>query len=135
MEPWQPEVKPSWLVLGEAVGACMRVGHQKSRRTSRDIKQPALAELTKTLKPTTMPKQPALMQCTLVAEPFDDPDWLFEPKLDGLRVLCWFDAHRLRILSRQYKAQNAQFPDLIAALRPCLPYRLILDGEIVCLDA
>ena len=113
----------------------MRVGHQKSRRTSRDIKQPALAELTKTLKPTTMPKQPALMQCTLVAEPFDDPDWIFEPKLDGLRVLCWFDAHRLRVLSRQYKAQNAQFPDLIAALHPCLPYRVILDGEVVCLDA
>jgi bifunctional non-homologous end joining protein LigD len=82
-----------------------------------------------------MPKQPVLMQCTLVAEPFDDPDWIFEPKLDGLRVLCWYDGSRLDVLSRQHKAQNAQFPDLIAALRPCLPYRVILDGEVVCLDA
>jgi bifunctional non-homologous end joining protein LigD len=113
----------------------MRLEHQRGGRTLRDTEPLALAELTKTLKPTTMPKQPALMQCTLVAEPFDDPNWIFEPKLDGLRVLCWFDGHRLRVLSRQYKAQNAQFPDLIAALQPCLPYRAILDGEVVCLDA
>src|SRR5919197_4926522 len=101
-------------MLEEAVGACMRVGHQKGRRTHRDIEPPALAELSKTLKPTPMPKRPGLMQCTLVAEPFDNPDWIFEPKLDGLRVLCWFDGSHLRVLSRQYKAQNARFPDLIA---------------------
>ena len=113
----------------------MRTRHQTRHPTHRDIDHPALAELTKTLKPTTMPQQPVLMQCTLVAEPFDDPDWIFEPKLDGLRVLCWFDGSRLDVLSRQHKAQNAQFPDLIAALRPCLPDRVILDGEVVCLDA
>ena len=117
------------------MGAYMQVGHQRSRRTNRHVEPPALAELAKTLTPATMPKQPALMQCTLVAEPFDDPDWIFEPKLDGLRVLCWFDGRRLDILSRQHKAQNAQFPDLIAPLRPSLAYHLILDGEIVCLDA
>jgi bifunctional non-homologous end joining protein LigD len=113
----------------------MRVGHQTSRRTHRDIDHPALAELTTALKHATMPEHPELMQCTLVAEPFDDPDWIFEPKLDGLRVLSRFDGHRLRLLSRQHKAQNTQFPDLIAALGPCLPYRVILDGEVVCLDA
>ena len=57
----------------------MRTGHQTRHPTHRDIDHPALAELTKTLKPTTMPKQPVLMQCTLVAEPFDDPDWISSP--------------------------------------------------------
>jgi bifunctional non-homologous end joining protein LigD len=113
----------------------MRVEHEMSPRTHRDIEPPALAELTKTLTPATMPEQPVLMQCTLVGEPFDDPDWIFEPKLDGLRVLGWFDGHRLDVLSRQHKAQNRQFPDLLAALRPCLSNRVILDGEVVCLDA
>src|SRR5918996_4333761 len=106
----------------------MRVGHQSSRRIDRHVEPLALAELPKILKPTKMPEHPELMQCTLVAEPFDNPDWIFEPKFDGLRVLCWFDGHRLDILSRQHKAQNAQFPDLIAALRRCLPDRIILDG-------
>jgi bifunctional non-homologous end joining protein LigD len=102
--------------------------------THRDIDHAALAELTKTLKPTTMPRQPALMQCTLVAEPFDAPAWILEPKLDGLRVLCWCDGSRLDVLSRQHKAQNAPFPELIAALHSSLPDRIILDGEVVCLD-
>jgi bifunctional non-homologous end joining protein LigD len=113
----------------------MRGGQRSSRRTDRHVKLPALAKLLTILKPAAMPKHPAFMQCTLVAEPFDDPNWMFEPKLDGLRVLCWFDGKRLDVLSRQHKAQNAQFPDLIAALRPSLAYRVILDGEIVCLDA
>ena len=112
----------------------MRTGQQTRHPTHRDTEPPALAELTKTLKPTTMPKPPALMQCTLVAEPFDAADWIFEPKLDGLRVLCWFDGSRLDVLSRQHKAQNAQFPDLIVALHSSLASRIILDGEVVCLD-
>jgi bifunctional non-homologous end joining protein LigD len=69
-----------------------------------------------------------------VAEPFDAPDWIFEPKLDGLRVLCWCDGSRLDVLSRQHKAQNAPFPELIAALHSSLADRIILDGEVVCLD-
>ena len=112
----------------------MRVGQQGRRRTHRDIEPPTLAELAKTLKPTPMPQQPVLMQCTLVTEPFDAPDWIFEPKLDGLRVLCWFDGSRLDVLSRQHTAQNAPFPDLIAARHSSLPDRVILDGEVVCLD-
>ena len=44
----------------------MRTGHETRHPTHRDTEPPALAELTKTLKPTTMPKPPALMQCTLV---------------------------------------------------------------------
>ena len=113
----------------------MRTEHRTRHPTHRDIDHAALAELAKTLKPTTMPRHPALMPCTLVAEPFDAPAWIFEPKLDGLRVLCWFDGSRLDVLSRQQKAQNAPFPDLIAALHSSLLDRIILDGEVVCLDA
>jgi bifunctional non-homologous end joining protein LigD len=109
--------------------------HNRRRQTPRDTEPLALAELTKTLKPTTMPKHPPLMQCTLVAEPFDDPNWIFEPKLDGLRVLCWFDGRHQHLLSRQYKAQNTQFPEVMNALHTSLPYPVILDGEVVCLDA
>jgi bifunctional non-homologous end joining protein LigD len=34
------------------------------------------------------------MLCTLVGEPFDNPDWLFERKFDGLRVLARFEGLR-----------------------------------------
>ena len=64
-----------------------------------------------------MPEVPAPMLCTLVAEPFDDPDWVFEPKFDGLRVLASFDGRELTMLSRNGKPQDALFPEVAEALR------------------
>jgi bifunctional non-homologous end joining protein LigD len=74
------------------------------------------------------------MFCTLVTEPFDDPAWLFEPKLDGLRVLCRFDGKRATIISRNDKPQDLQFPDIVEGLEDTLSRPAILDGEVVCLD-
>jgi len=74
------------------------------------------------------------MLCTLVAAPFDDPAWIFEPKYDGLRLLARFDGRNLTLLSRHAASQNFQFPDVVAALRDSLTRPVILDGEVVCLD-
>jgi ATP-dependent DNA ligase len=35
-----------------------------------------------------LPESVALMQLTLVKEPFDSSDWIFEPKLDGYRAIA-----------------------------------------------
>src|SRR5438552_11966832 len=86
------------------------------------------------LPPAPLPDAPAPMLCTLVAEPFDDPAWVFEPKFDGLRVLCRFDGRGLTLLSRNQQVQNFQFPDVVDALRPCLSRPAVLDGEVVCFD-
>lgn len=94
----------------------------------------ALADIGKELKRAMMPRRPGLMHCTLLAEPFDDPAWIFESKLDGLRVVCRFAGKHLRLLSRNYKPQEFQFPDIRAALHRSLCHPVILDGEIVCLD-
>jgi bifunctional non-homologous end joining protein LigD len=82
----------------------------------------------------SLPDAPVLMLATLVAEPFDHADWLFEPKLDGLRVWCRFDGRRVRLVSRNGKDQNFQFPDVAAALAESLKRPAVVDGEIVCLD-
>jgi DNA ligase D-like protein (predicted ligase) len=74
------------------------------------------------------------MLCTLVAEPFDAPDWIFEPKFDGLRVLGRFDGAELTLLSRNDKPQNLQFPDLVKAVRKSLQKPAFVDGEVVCFD-
>ena len=82
-----------------------------------------------------MPDVPALMLCTLLAEPFDDPKWIFEPKLDGLRVLCRVGPRALELISRNGKEQAAQFPEIVTALsRGVRKKPAELDGEIVCLD-
>jgi bifunctional non-homologous end joining protein LigD len=87
------------------------------------------------LKPVPMPPTPEPMLCTLVAEPFDDPAWLFEPKLDGLRVLCRYDGESLSLISRNNKPQNSFFPDVAGPLQQALETPVILDGEIICIDA
>lgn len=81
-----------------------------------------------------LPPNPELMLCTLVNAPFDDPNWIFEPKLDGLRVLCRFDGRHATIVSRNGKTQDFQFPEIVAGLESSLTRPAILDGEVVCLD-
>lgn len=67
-------------------------------------------------------------------EPFDDPDWLFEPKWDGFRALAFIDGHRCRLVSRrnnEYKSWPQLAEELAHAVR-C--HSAVLDGEIVCLQ-
>jgi bifunctional non-homologous end joining protein LigD len=35
-----------------------------------------------------------------IPEPFDDPDWIFELKLDGFRALAFFEGRICRLVSR-----------------------------------
>src|SRR5215212_1604202 len=74
------------------------------------------------------------MLVTLVEKPFDDPNWIFEDKLDGLRVICRFDGSELVMLSRNDLPQEVAFPEIVAGLKKSLRKRAILDGEIVCFD-
>lgn len=77
---------------------------------------------------------PAPMLCTLVDSAFDSPDWTFEPKFDGLRVLARFDGSELTLLSRNNKPQESRFPEIGEGLRQSLRHAAIIDGEVVCLD-
>jgi ATP-dependent DNA ligase len=74
------------------------------------------------------------MLCTLLAEPFDHPGWIFEPKYDGLRILARYDGKRLTLLSRYGDPQDFQFPDVVEALGKALDRPAIVDGEVVCFD-
>lgn len=62
---------------------------------------------------------------------FDDPDWGFEVKWDGIRVLLYWDGHRLELRSRRGRDVTDTYPELgdFSLSRP-----IVLDGEIVALD-
>jgi bifunctional non-homologous end joining protein LigD len=63
--------------------------------------------------------------------PFDHPDWIFEPKLDGFRAHVYIERGNARLVSRNGNTFKS-LPVLTAALGPALPVRdAILDGEIV----
>ena len=46
------------------------------------------------------------MAATLTAERFTGPDWVFERKLDGIRMLAFKQGNDVRLLSRNRLAQN-----------------------------
>jgi bifunctional non-homologous end joining protein LigD len=68
------------------------------------------------------------MAATLTQERFTGPDWIFERKLDGIRLLAFKRGADVRLLSRNQLPQDLPaIRDAIAAL----PHReLILDGEM-----
>jgi len=66
--------------------------------------------------------------------PFSSPDWIFELKYDGYRVLAARQAGVAKLRSRNGHDLSANFPDLVRSLRR-LPYDdIVLDGEMVVLD-
>src|SRR5207302_1916962 len=71
---------------------------------------------------------------TLISEPLDDSNWIFEPKFDGQRVLGRFDGHKVQLLSRYGHDDTLWFPEIPRALKESLSSSALVDGEIVSLD-
>jgi bifunctional non-homologous end joining protein LigD len=69
------------------------------------------------------------MAATLTRERFTGPAWVFEKKLDGIRVIAFKRAGEVRLFSRNRLPQNAAYPALVAALARLPVGDLILDGE------
>src|SRR5882724_5245027 len=71
---------------------------------------------------------------TLARAPFSYPDWLFQPKWDGYRALCYFEAGSIRFVSRNRKSLTERFPELLQIGKAIKATTAIIDGEIVAID-
>ena len=68
--------------------------------------------------------------------PFGDARWAWEPKLDGYRVLAFVHGGKVELKSRRGGMQLTRaFPGLVAELQEQIDADVVLDGEIVALDA
>lgn len=81
-----------------------------------------------------MPLPPfvAPMLATLLAEPFDSDDHLFEVKWDGIRALSFVEGGGVRVASRNRQDLGPSYPELEGLAR--LPAGTVLDGELVVLE-
>ena len=73
--------------------------------------------------------QPQL--ATLTKERFSDPEWLFERKLDGERLLAFRDASGVRLLTRNDRDVTGTFPEVATALLNQQADDFVVDGEVV----
>ena len=74
------------------------------------------------------------MLATLADKPFDDPDWIFETKWDGFRLMAEIKDGSVALYSRNLIDLSSKYPSVCAALGKVNGFAVI-DGELVALDA
>jgi bifunctional non-homologous end joining protein LigD len=87
----------------------------------------------KKARKSAMPKNIKPMLATLVDEPFDDPDWVYEVKWDGYRSIAYINKGEVELQSRNNKPFNDKYYPLYNALTKW-KINVVLDGEIVVLN-
>jgi bifunctional non-homologous end joining protein LigD len=64
-----------------------------------------------------LPQFVAPMMASVGKEPFDDPDWIFETKLDGYRAIAVIDSGgKARIWSRNHLPLEPKLPTIQVAV-------------------
>jgi bifunctional non-homologous end joining protein LigD len=131
---WKIEKHPESVKSGKTLADIARdprAPHWQSSRPSAGAKAHAARKPTGEPLPTNV--QPML--ASLVAQPFDDPRWLFELKWDGYRAIVIIDRDgTLHVVSRKGNDFLAKFPELKTLPEAFSERPLIIDGEIVVLD-
>src|ERR1041384_7657599 len=68
------------------------------------------------------------MAATLTQERFSGPEWIFERKFDGIRLLAYKHGDDVQLFSRNHLPQD--LPAVQRAIAQLPQRELILDGEI-----
>jgi ATP-dependent DNA ligase len=74
------------------------------------------------------------MECALVSNLAEGPDFTYEVKLDGYRAIGARISREPILHSRNHKNFNKRFPQIADALGD-LPVDTVIDAEVVALDA
>jgi bifunctional non-homologous end joining protein LigD len=111
---------PHWISNKKSASGAKRSAKKAVARARRDpvpkIKTPELA--------------------TLIDEPFDDPEWLFEIKWDGYRAICTvLDDGSIELVSRNGIDFLQRFPELRELANAWTTLPIVVDGEVVSLDS
>jgi len=113
--------KPAEEVVGD--DANVPVGDTAGTDVVALIKSALKAAIPKNVKP---------MKATLVDEPFDDPDWLYEVKWDGYRAVAFINKGDVQLVSRNNLSFDKFYP-IVAALKKW-KINAVIDGEVLVLN-
>jgi len=80
-----------------------------------------------------MPHGVEPMLATLIKEPFDNPNWIFEVKWDGYRAIAEIKNGDVSLYSRHRISLDQKFSSIVDSLER-LRFEAVLDGEIVVVD-
>jgi bifunctional non-homologous end joining protein LigD len=80
-----------------------------------------------------MPKDVIPMLATLVDEPFDNENWVFEIKWDGYRAIACCDGKNVELISRNLTPFTEKYYPVTNAFKR-QKLKAVFDGEIVAVD-
>jgi len=126
--------KTNWLLLKR---------HDKPAAKSKTAKPRARRKVTAPLDASglsgarrgKLPAKPSPQLATPVTKPPEGADWLFEPKLDGYRVLCRVEGGRVTVLTRRGNDWTNEFQNIAEAVRALPCKAALIDGEAVVYDS
>jgi bifunctional non-homologous end joining protein LigD len=100
----------------------------------KDGKDQWLALMREDLRPPGEERPPLdPMLAILTGEAFDDPEWGFEPKWDGIRAIAVCE-EETRLISRNEKDITVAYPELHRLHDQVVALDVVLDGEIVAFE-
>jgi len=99
---------------------------------SAEAQQMDVAALLKKAPKAPAPDKIKPMKATLIDEPFDDPDWVYEVKWDGYRAIAKISKTDVKLISRNHIPFDKYYP--IVDLLKQWEINAVIDGEIVVLD-
>ncbi|MDX1689865.1 MAG: non-homologous end-joining DNA ligase [Acidimicrobiia bacterium] len=83
------------------------------------------------LEEASIPHDISPMLATLVDDPFSDPGWVYERKLDGVRLLAFGNGGEVRLRTRNDKDRTDTYPEITEVLAGQPPEAFVVDGEVV----
>ncbi len=104
-----------------------------SGRTLADVESGEDAGLTDA-PPAAIPASVAPMLATLAEAPFDNPDWFFEIKWDGYRIMAYVEGGEARLMTRNGQDYTARYQEVADELAR-IGTDCVIDGEMVVLDS
>jgi bifunctional non-homologous end joining protein LigD len=120
------------LGKGERVWQSNRAADDRPKASPRPAAKPKVA--SKGSKPLAPLKFVEPMKARLV-DSAPPGDWLYEIKFDGFRALAMKSADQVKVLSRNEKDFSRKFPEVYEAVGKLKADSVVMDGEIVALDA
>ncbi|MES2745457.1 MAG: DNA ligase D [Bdellovibrionota bacterium] len=101
---------------------------RESIKAKRGIGRSTKNAISTALKPMLVHKTPELLEGT---------EYVYEQKLDGVRLIAYTDGDKWTVISRLGNDKSAQFPEIGESLKKLSKRAggpIILDGEVVAID-
>ncbi len=82
---------------------------------------------------TLFDQRPIRPMLAKTGKPFDDENYFFEPKWDGLRALLFLHEGKLELQNRNLRSATGSYPEIQKLERSIRAKTAIIDGEVVVL--